>query len=63
MLGVLGLDAVLWMGLHKDRTEGDNPLPLPAGHVSSHVAQDAVDHCSLTEENSAMKSWKIPIKP
>lgn len=30
MLGVLGLDAVLRMGLHKDRTEADNPLPLPA---------------------------------
>ena len=30
MLEAPGLDAVLHMGPHKHRVEGDNPLPLPA---------------------------------
>ena len=30
------------MGLRKGRIEGDNPLPLPAGHSSVDATQDAV---------------------
>jgi len=30
------------MGPHKSRAEGDNALPLPAGHLSSDAAQDTV---------------------
>ena len=30
------------MGPHKGRIEGDNPLPVPAGHPSRDPAQDTV---------------------
>ena len=42
VLGVPGLDAVLQMGPPKGREEGDNHLPLPAGHSSFDAAQDTV---------------------
>ena len=34
------LDAILQTGPHKERTKGDNPLPLPAGHHSFDAAQN-----------------------
>jgi len=36
------LDAVLHMGPHKSRTEGNNPLPPPASHPSFDAVQDNV---------------------
>ena len=36
------LDAVFQMGPHKDRIQGVNPLPLPAGNPSSDADQDIV---------------------
>ena len=36
------MDAVLHVRPHKDRAEGDNPLPPPAGHSSVHAVQDSV---------------------
>lgn len=42
VLGAPGLDAGLQMGPHKGRAEGDNHLPLPAGHPSFDTAQDTV---------------------
>jgi len=38
-----GLDALLQMGPHKGRAEGDNHLPLSAGHPSCDAAQVTVD--------------------
>ena len=40
VLGAPGLDAVLQMEPHKGRAEGDNHLPLPAGHPSFDAAQN-----------------------
>jgi len=37
-----GLDAVLQMGPHKGRAEGDSHLCFPAGHPSFDAARDAV---------------------
>ncbi|KAK4830856.1 hypothetical protein QYF61_013785 [Mycteria americana] len=37
------LDAVLQVGSHQSRVEGQNHLPRPAGHASFDAAQDAVD--------------------
>ncbi|KAK4825745.1 LOW QUALITY PROTEIN: hypothetical protein QYF61_002184 [Mycteria americana] len=44
------LDAVLQVGSHQSRAEGQNPLPRPAGHASFDAAQDAVGflHCECT---------------
>ncbi|PKU35584.1 nipped-bhypothetical protein [Limosa lapponica baueri] len=42
MLGPLELDTVLQVGSHQCGVEGQNHLPLPAGHASSDAAQDAV---------------------
>ena len=42
VLGTLGLDAVLWMGPHESRVEGDKHLPLPAGHPFFNAAQHTV---------------------
>jgi len=42
MLWASGLDAVLQMVPHKGRVEGDNNLPLPAGHPSFDAVQDTV---------------------
>ncbi|XP_053932310.1 coiled-coil domain-containing protein 91 isoform X1 [Cuculus canorus] len=36
------LDAMLQVGSHKTRVEGQNPLPCPAGHASFDAAQDTV---------------------
>ncbi|KAK4824308.1 hypothetical protein QYF61_013053 [Mycteria americana] len=36
------LDAVLQVGSHQSRVEGQNPLPRPAGHASFDAAQDMV---------------------
>jgi len=53
MLEARGLDAVLQMGPHEGRIEGDNPLSLLAGHPSCDAAQDTADlpaactHCWL----------------
>ena len=37
-----GLDAVLQMGPHKSRVEGNNNVPLPAGHPFFNAAQNTV---------------------
>ena len=42
VLGAPGLDAVLQMGPHKSGAEGDNHLPLPAGHPFFNAAQNTV---------------------
>ena len=42
VLGTPGLEAVLQMVSHDGRAEGDNPLPLPAGHPSVDAAHDAL---------------------
>lgn len=42
LLGAPALDAVLQMGPHEGRAEGDNYLPLPAGHPFTDVAQDTI---------------------
>jgi len=42
MLGAPELDAVLQVGSHQSRVEGQNHLPQPAGHASLDVAQDTV---------------------
>ena len=42
MLGAPGLDAVLQMGPQKSQVEGDNHLPLPAGHPFFNAAQNTV---------------------
>jgi len=39
VLGTPGLVAILQMGLHKSRAEGDNPFPLPDGDPSFDAAQ------------------------
>ena len=36
------MDAVLQVGSHKSRVEGQNPLPRPAGHAAFDAAQDMV---------------------
>ncbi|KAK4824005.1 hypothetical protein QYF61_009219 [Mycteria americana] len=36
------LDAVLQVGSHQSRVEGQNPLPQPAGHAAFDAAQDTV---------------------
>ncbi|KAK4810205.1 hypothetical protein QYF61_011799 [Mycteria americana] len=36
------LDAVLQVGSHQSRVEGQNPLPRPAGHAAVDAAQDTV---------------------
>ena len=43
MLGAPELDAVLQVGSHKSRVEGQNHLPRPAGHTSLDATQDTVD--------------------
>jgi len=42
VVGDPGLDMVLQTGLHVGRVEGDNHLPLPAGHPSFVGAHDTV---------------------
>ena len=42
VLGARSLNTVLQLGSHKGRVEGENPLPLPAGHPSVDAAQDTV---------------------
>ena len=42
VLGAPGLDTVLQMGPHNSWVEGDNHLPLPAGHSSFNAAQNTV---------------------
>ena len=42
VLRATDLDTGLQKRPHNGRAEGDNPLPLPAGHPSSDAAQDAV---------------------
>ena len=42
VLGAPGLDAVLQMGPHKSGAEGDNHLPLRAGHLFLNAAQNTV---------------------
>ncbi|NXW11080.1 T161B protein, partial [Fregetta grallaria] len=42
VLRVPELDAVLQVGSHQSRVEGQNPLPRPAGHASFDAAQDTV---------------------
>ncbi|KAK4827794.1 hypothetical protein QYF61_021747 [Mycteria americana] len=42
MLGAPELNAVLQVGSHKSRVEGENPPPRPAGHASFDAAQDTV---------------------
>ena len=42
MLGAPELNAILQVGSHKSRVEGENHLPQPAGHTSFHAAQDTV---------------------
>lgn len=51
-----GLDAVLQIGSHKGRADGDNPLPLPAGHVSCDAAQDTVGPSVLSTQLSVIHS-------
>lgn len=41
MLGTSELCAVLQVGSHKSRVEGENPLPQPAGHAPLDAAQDS----------------------
>jgi len=50
VLEASGLDTVVQVRPHQDRAEGDNPLPLPAGHFSFDTAQDTVGllGCRLT---------------
>lgn len=43
MPGVPELNAVLHMGFHKSKIEGENHFPCPAGHCSFDAAQDAAD--------------------
>ncbi|KAK4826957.1 hypothetical protein QYF61_012806 [Mycteria americana] len=42
VLRALELDAVLQVGSHQSRVEGENHLPQPAGHASFDAAQDTV---------------------
>jgi len=42
VLGTPGLDAVLQMVPHEGRIEGNDPLPLPAGHYTFDAAQEVV---------------------
>jgi len=42
VLGAPGLDTVLQMGPYEGRVEGDNHLPVPAGHPCFDAAQDTV---------------------
>ncbi|GAB0186614.1 mitochondrial enolase superfamily member 1 [Grus japonensis] len=42
MLGTPELDTVLQVGSHQNRVEGQDHLPLPAGHASFDAAQDTV---------------------
>jgi len=42
VVGAPGPDTVLQMGPHKSRVEGENPLPLPAGHPLFNAAQNTV---------------------
>jgi len=48
VLGPPHLDAVLQVGPHRGRIEGDNHLPVPAGHHSSDGTQDTI----------GLPSWK-----
>jgi len=45
VVGVPGLGAVLQMGSQKSWVEGDNHLPLPAGHPFFNAAQNTVGLC------------------
>ena len=42
VLGTPNLDAVLWVGPHTGRVEGDIHLPAAAGHSSFDAAQDSL---------------------
>ena len=42
VLGAPELDAVLQVGSHESRVEGQNHLPRPAGHTSLDATQDTV---------------------
>ena len=42
ILGAPELNAVLQVGSHKSRVDGQNHLPQPAGHTSLDAAQDMV---------------------
>ena len=42
VLGDSDLHAILPLGPHEDRIEGDNHLPLAAGHPSSDETQDTI---------------------
>jgi len=44
VLGAPGLDAILQMWPHRDRIEGGNHLPVPAGYASFDAAQGTVGH-------------------
>ena len=54
ILGTPKMDAVLQVGFHRRRVEGQNELPCPAGHTSLYIGQDTTglqSHICWLESN------------
>ena len=49
------LDAVLQVGTRQSRVEGQNHLPLPAGHTSLDTAQNTIGRLLLTRKLTKAK--------